>query len=133
MPASDLRCTYGLLLVFPGLSLKWLAIDIYWTVNPFYALSLFLYLLKTPEKQWFCDVFRGYKRDQLHRQFLSLFMWKLRHTIYSSINLLLNQCLAGQKIREFKTFKNLIKNGNQNISLDNFLKYTFRISAFYKR
>ena len=36
--------------------------DVQQYVNPFPALSLFLYPLKTSENLWFSGVFRGYKK-----------------------------------------------------------------------
>ena len=34
--------------------------------NPFHAMGLFLYPLKTSEKLWFSDVLRGVERNHLH-------------------------------------------------------------------
>ena len=39
-------------------------------VNPFHATGLFQYLLKTTESLWFSDVFRGYRKKQVARNWI---------------------------------------------------------------
>ena len=36
-------------------------------LNPFYAIGLFLYSLKTSKNLWFSDVFRGYRKISVTR------------------------------------------------------------------
>ena len=42
-------------------------VDQVWHVqlNPFYPYVPFLYPLKTPENQWFSDIFKGYENGAL--------------------------------------------------------------------